>query len=403
MAKFVMFLTGWFSLLIPSFLSAETLRIYHDADYTTHNSSAIAMQMGITTALDEINYTVQGYEVEIVEKDHRGNSLRSLRHMKQFLEDEQALFVLGGLHSPPYIKYRDFINEEGVLLLVPWAAGGPITRYDKGTNWVFRLSVDDTKASITMVEFAIQQKECKQPHLLLEDTPWGKSNFKGMSLELRERASMSPAVTWFGWNTRRHTALSMLRAINEIGADCILFVGNAVEGEVFAKAMASLEPEKRKPLISHWGITGGSFHKKVDKTIREKIDLAFIQTCFSFNIPSLSEKAQSIFDRASSLYPDRLSSPSDIPAPVGFIHAYDLGLLVIQALRDVELGPDMNVNRRALRKSLEQINTPVNGLIKRYQRPFSTWTPESGGAHEALGVEDFCMGYYTDSNTIRLF
>ena len=71
------------------------------------------MKMGLMSALAQINNQIQGYQLVFVEKDHRGNSNRSLLHMKQFLEDPDAIAMLGGLHSPPYIKYRDFINENG--------------------------------------------------------------------------------------------------------------------------------------------------------------------------------------------------------------------------------------------------------------------------------------------------
>ena len=81
--------------------------------------------------------------------------------MKEFIKDEKALFVLGGLHSPPYIKNRSFINENKIPLLLPWSAGGPITRYPNGDNWVFRLSIDDTKAGIRISEFALKNFSCK--------------------------------------------------------------------------------------------------------------------------------------------------------------------------------------------------------------------------------------------------
>ena len=140
--------------------SVKTLTIYHDSDYSNHNESAYAMKMGALTALAEVDYSAQNYQINIVEKDNRGNSNRSLLHMRQFLKDPNALVFLGGLHSPPYIKNRDFINKNELLLLVPWAAGGPITRYPSDKNWVFRLSVDDTKAGYRMVQYATDTLNC---------------------------------------------------------------------------------------------------------------------------------------------------------------------------------------------------------------------------------------------------
>lgn len=379
---------------------ANKISIYHDADYSVHAESARSMAMGFETALAEVDNRIQGYEIELVARDHRGNSKRSLQHMRQFLDDPSALFVLGGLHSPPYIQNRDFINRNGVLLLVPWAAGGPITRYPGDTNWVFRLSIDDTRAGYRIAEFAIEDKGCKNPHLLLEETPWGKSNFKTLTSAVMQHRAQQPGVTWFRWNTRANAARIMLREASQKGADCLLFVGNSIEGEQFAKAMASLDPAQRLPIISHWGVTGGDFHVKVDADLRRDLELHFIQTCFSFMSPRQSALSTQVLQKAKTLFPGKIENPDDITAPSGFIHAYDLGRLVIAALEQVELSGDVKTDRAALRNALEQLRQPVEGLVKTYRRPFSPWSPARDDAHEALGLEDFCMARFDEQNRI---
>lgn len=379
---------------------ANTITIYHDADYSIHAESARSMSMGFKTALAEVNNKIQGYEVKLVTRDHRGNSKRSLYHMQQFLDDPTALFVLGGLHSPPYIQNRDFINQEGVLLLVPWAAGGPITRYAGDTNWVFRLSIDDTRAGYRIAEYAIADKSCKNPHLLLEETPWGKSNFKTLSSAVMQQLNQQPGVTWFRWNTKANSARILLREAQQKGADCLLFVGNSIEGEEFARAMASLEADQRLPIISHWGITGGDFHVKVDPDLRRNLDLHFIQTCFSFMSPRQTALSRQVLQRTKTLFPGKVEHPGDITAPPGFIHAYDLGRIVIAALEQVELTGDVTADRAALRDALEQLQRPVEGLVKTYRQPFSPWSPAQDDAHEALGLEDFCMARFDEQNRI---
>lgn len=395
------------SFLSSVFISASSLAqapwlVYHDADYSNHSQSAIAIKMGFLTALDEQANTLQGRPVVLVEKDHRGNSVRSKLHFKQFIKDPNALFVLGGLHSPPYIKYRDYINQNQVPLLVPWAAGGPITRWDKGGNSVFRLSIDDTKAGYRMVQFALDGLNCKQPALLLEDTPWGKSNVKTMTAALKANKKTEPKVTWFNWNTKQNSARIILRDIKASDADCILFVGNAIEGSHFFQAMASLDKSDRLPIVSHWGITGGDFHQQVDAKMRANLSLHFIQTCFSFISSPSTELSESVINRAKKLFPEQIQSASDIPAPAGFIHAYDLTKLALQALNQVELSDDIKANRQAFRTALESPKLSVQGLIKHYQPAFRPWQNNQDDAHEALGLADFCMAQYDENDKIQV-
>ncbi|WP_420820132.1 ABC transporter substrate-binding protein [Pseudoalteromonas amylolytica] len=368
------------------------LKIYHDSDYSNHHASALAMKMGLVTAFAEVNNQVQGYELQLIEKDNRGNSNRSFLHIRQYLNDPDALAVLGGLHSPPYIKYRKFINESGVLLLIPWAAGGPITRYPDAQNWVFRLSVDDSKAGYTLVEHAQQSLRCENIHLLLENTPWGKSNEKTMRTAMGD--TPIAGVTWFNWNTQYASAKIIIRDIVTSDTDCIVFVGNAPEGKHFVNAMASLKNQDRLPIISHWGITGGAFYPAVKESLNNGLVLHFIQSCFSLRDYRHHTLAKEAVDLAKNQFPEQLVHPEQLAAPTGFIHSYDLGRLLLQGLGQITLSDDMKSNRAQLRAALEHLDGSVVGLLKTYQRPFSVWSTTNQDAHEALGQDDFCMAKY---------
>ena len=79
------------------------------------------------------------------------------------------------------------------------------------------------------------------------------------------------------------------------GSDCIILVSNAIEGAEFARTLNALGLDKKIPIISHWGITGGDFHKHVNHDLREKLDLSFVQSCFSFLQNPLPIKAVILF------------------------------------------------------------------------------------------------------------
>ena len=374
--------------------------IYHDSDYSTHNPSAVAMQMGFMAALYEVDNIVSGYQINFLEKDNRGNSNRSFLTMKRFLSDPEGLAILGGLHSPPYIKYRDFINENGLLLLVPWAAGGPITRYPNVKNWAFRLSLDDTKAGMKMVEYATQKLACSSVDLLLENTPWGISNHKTMTDALG--STIPNNVHWFNWNIKLSQASILLKEIEQSKSECVLFVGNAVEGKYFVKAMANLPKEKQKPIVSHWGITGGDFFSSVSKELNNGLPLYFLQSCFDLNRPDLDSHTQQVLDIAANLFPDEFKHKKHLLAPAGFVHGYDIGKILIAAMSDVDLIAPIATVREQIRGKLEQLDKPITGLMKVYDRPYSVWAENNPDAHEALGVEDICMAQFNNTGQIHI-
>ncbi|MGS2720728.1 ABC transporter substrate-binding protein [Paraglaciecola aestuariivivens] len=376
------------------------MSIYHDADYSLNLPSSQAMKIGLLTALAEINYQIQGYQLKIVEKNHRGNLKRSFINLQRFLEDNNALFVLSGLHSPPYIKYRQFINENRIPLLVPWAAGGPITRYPSAENYVFRLSIDDTKAGRRISEYALNTLQCKNPHLLLEDTAWGKSNQQTMTAYLTGKVPFE--VSFFDWNIKQNTARMLTRNIITNGHDCVFLVANLSETEQFINAMVDMKPEKRIPIVSHWGATGGDINTVFTNEVKQAISFHFIQSCFSFTSSNLSKFQTEVLKRAQALFPEQFSAPGGLQAPAGFIHAYDLGRLAIAALQQTKLSGDIKQDRVLFKQALEALHQPVSGLIKTYQTPFSTWNPEQPDAHEALGLDNFCMATFGQHNQINI-
>ncbi|MEM8499748.1 MAG: ABC transporter substrate-binding protein [Pseudomonadota bacterium] len=397
----VRLIVGILLLCLNSAAYAEkSIRLYHDADWSNHIESAESIWRGVQTALSEIDHTVQGYRLELVQKNHSGNVRRSFANYQDFLEDESALLVFSGIHSPPLIKNRNFINESQALTLVPWAAGGPITRSETGENWIFRLSVDDTKAGEVLINHAINVVECKAPHLLLEDTPWGDSNLVNMKRALEKTAVAAAGVTRFNWHLKGHTARSKLVNIAHTGADCVVMVSNAIEGAELVNAMLDLEPAQVMPIVSHWGITAGNFHELVDAEQRAKLDLTYIQTCFSFIGGVLNDKAESVYRTAKSLYPDQIQTARDIRSPVGFIHAYDLTQVLIAALSQITLSDDMVANRKKLHTALEDMQRPVQGLVKNYVKPFEKYTPERPDAHEALDIADHCMAFYGQNDEV---
>ncbi|OXU15234.1 ABC transporter substrate-binding protein [Sedimentisphaera salicampi] len=407
---FILFISAAFSARLPaageiqsknSKSTPEPLHIYLDADMTLLAESGASIKRGIETALAEAGNKIDGRRVEIVVKDHQGNTVRSRRHMEEYLKDPRALAVFSGLHSPPLLANRDFINENGILVLDPWAAAAPITRYPSPENWIFRLSIDDSKAGGVIVDYAMNKKEYQNPALLLEQTGWGESNRKSLTKAIRDFGFGSPAVIkMFNWNLTENGAKIILRDICTSGADVVFLVANAPEGKTIARAMASLPEGKRLPICSHWGITGGDFPQEIDAQMREKIKLSFIQTDFSFISSPQTELSRRVFSLAKSLYPKKIKEPVDIKAPAGFIHAYDLTKILIRAAENAGLTGDIIIDRAAVRSALENLDRPVEGLIKVYNKPFSEFTENNPDAHEALNAEDYVMAHYRRDNAI---
>jgi branched-chain amino acid transport system substrate-binding protein len=392
-----------FILLFTSNLHAEgnkSFSIYLNADMTGSKESGEAIEKGIRMALSEIDYTISGYKIIIKVKDHRGNSRRSLKYLEEFSADDTALITYSGLHSLPLISNLDYINKNALPVFSPWAAAGPITRSvdEFERNWVFRLSIDDIQAGEVITSYAIDTEKFKHPVLLLENTAWGKFNYKQISEALMKRGLKQPEVFWFSWGIKENGSRVIMNKILKTNSDVIFFVGNAPEGVVIFKTISEIKKENRLPIRSHWGITGGNFFERLGSEVIN-IDLKFLQTSFSFTNNYQSQLAIDVYNNLKLQY-EEITEPKDLKAPVGFIHAYDLTKIFIEAFKSIEFTDDIQKNRNTLRESLENIERPVIGLVKTYNKPFSKYNINNIFAHEALNIDDFVMAKYLADGSI---
>lgn len=380
-------------LLTPAWANDKPLRLYLDADFTTSFQVGNAIGLGIRTALSEQNFQVAGTTFQLVDKNHKGNVDRSFRTMQAFLQDDRALAMFGGMHSPPYLTHKSFLNDNQVLTLLPWSAAGPITRAAAGQeNWVFRLSVDDAKAGRFLANRAISVANCERVALLLIDTGWGRGNQPVITQALKEQGRPPVYVNLFDKAIGEPAARDLAKEVAAANADCAILLAQATEASYLSNAFKELNHPIT--ILSHWAILGARYPQDVPHETREFIGLQILQSCglreTTANNPTLA--------RALSPFTGRLETLSDVSAPAGFVHGYDLTRIFIaaveQAAQTKAWSGSITQKRAAIKHALEHLDQPVSGILKTYDRPYGPYDANNPDAHEALGAGDLCMGRY---------
>ena len=165
-----------------------------------------------------------------------------------------------------------------------------------------------------------------------------------------------------------------LLRLKKAGADTLFLVANAAPGAQMMKSLGRMG--WNVPVVSHWGISGGRF-PELAGNMAEKVH--FIQT-YSFFGP-LKDKGKGLLKRLIEKYDD-IKGPEDVIPPVGVANAYDAMHLVARAIDKAG-----STDGDALRKAFLEIG-PLDGLIKRYEKPFTA------DNHDALNHNDYVMVRY---------
>lgn len=379
---------------------AQPLEIHIDADYSISSDVAVSIELGIRTALAQSGDQLGGHSVSIVPRDHRGNGKRSRRTMEHFLSNANALVMFGGMHSPPYLSNQSYVNENGILYLLPWSAAGPITRPQSGTsNWFFRLSVDDAKAGGFFVRQAVDSGRCTRLALVLIDTGWGRANHASLTKALAERGMAPAHVEFFSVSIGQSTARTLAANVKRANADCVIMLSDWNSGANIALALH--ESDTGIQVFSHWGIMGGGFVDAVPHQVRADLNLRVLQTCGLAREHLGNAVLRQALDQA--IAPNsRLNS---VPAPTGFVHGYDLARILIAATDQAKGDPrwqgDIQAKRAALKDALEGLETSVDGILATYSPPFRIYTPNDPDAHEALGEDNLCLARFATDGRLE--
>lgn len=356
-----------------------------DADMSSGSAnSGESIRRGVVIAVSEINDAggVLGRPLEVVVRDHRGNPARGIDNINELSSIEGLVAIVGGIHTPVALEELDAIHENEVVYLGPWAAGTPLTSNGRDPNFVFRVSVRDEYAGEFLVSAALD-RGAQKIGLLLERTGWGRSNHIAMSKALESRGIAPSTVQWFHWG--EHNLDAQIQALLEAESEAVLLVCNPLEGVTTVNAMARVPKERRIPILSHWGITGGNMQQLAAEALTE-VELVFLQT-YSFLDPPRPERAARVLDRYRELFPE-CESPRDVIAPVGTAHAYELVHMLAAAIKACG-----STERSEIRQALEGLES-YDGLFRHYDRPFTM------DLHDALTIEDFHLAKFDEDGVI---
>jgi len=358
--------------------TAKPVLIGIDAEFGLGNStSAQAIELGTRIALHEINQAggvLGGRPLNVVTRDNHSIPARGIKNIKELADMPDLVAVLGGRFSPVIIEQLPALKMAKLPFMAVWSAADGIVDNGSKPNYVFRLSLRDSLAIPYMLKNA-QQRGLNAVGLLLTNTSWGRSNHVAVQKYMAShRAPVVVDTAWYNW--QEPTLVDRYLKLLAAGAKAIVLVANDDEAALLVREVSALPPDKRIPIISHWGVTGGRFFSAAGPALKD-VDFSVIQTFSFFNAGKA--ELQRFMNAAAVLGIKRIE---DIESPVGVAHAYDAVHILAKAVQLAK-----STDRSAVRNALERL--PAHqGLVRRYAPAFTA------SRHEALGSQQLLMARY---------
>ncbi len=347
---------------------AQDIKLGFNGDLSASPSaqSGKAGVIGIETAIADINAAggVLGRKLTLVVRDDQSQPPKSIQNMSDLIDNEKVAAVFGPTNSGNALAWRHIPNQKKVISMGMIGSGTDITKpMSAGAdNYMFRVSMVDREQIAALATY-VAKSGSKKLGLMAETTGYGQGGLKDME-EIVKLHGLTPLATEkFGVADTDMT--SQLNKMKAAGVETIMVWA---QGTPNGQLVRSMEKINYFPtLLTSWASDNITFFDAAGKNLASKP--IFMRTMVSPSTPA--QKA--LYDRTVS----KLAAPSAFPFVV---HGYDAVLLVAEAIKQAG-----STEGPKLKDVLENLNVPVKGVMKTYNKPFTKT------AHEALTASDLAF------------
>ena len=347
--------------------SAQDIKLGFNGDLSASPSaqSGAAAVLGMQAAIDDVNAAggVLGRKLVLVTRDDGSAPPKSIQNMTDLIDNEKVAAVFGPTNSGNAMAWKHIPNQKKIPVIGNVGSGTAIT-YPMSAgadNYMFRVSMVDRPQVAALMAYVKKNPASKTVGLMAETTGYGQGGLKDMQDIAALQGIKVADVEHFGVaDTDMTSQLSKMKAA---GVDTVVVWA---QGTPIAQLVRSMEKINYFPLtLTSWAADNITFYDAAGKALADKP--IFMRTVSESRTPAQDK----LYTRIGS----KLKAPSSFSFA---LHGYDSVLIYAAAVKQAN-----STDGNAVRQALEDLKTPVHGLLKTYDHPFTKTN------HEALGAKDF--------------
>lgn len=361
-------------VLAAGLVSAQDLKLGYNGDLSASPSaqSGHAAVLGMQAAVDDINAAggVLGRKFTIVTRDDQSQPPKSIQNMSDLIDNEKVIAVFGPTNSGNAMAWKHIPNQKKIPVIGNVGSGTAITHpmSPGADNYMFRVSMVDRDQIGALMAYVKKNPASKVVGLMAETTGYGAGGLKDMQ-EIAELQGIKIVATerFAVSDTDMTSQLNKLKAAN---VDTVVVWA---QGTPIAQLVRSMEKINYFPVtLTSWAADNITFYDAAGKALANKP--IFMRTVSETRTPV----QQKLYDRIGS----KLKAPSSFSFA---LHGYDSVQLLAAALKQAN-----SADGTAIKNALEDLRSPVAGVLKTYNKPFSK------AQHEALTAGDFVWIKWND-------
>ena len=339
-------------------LAAEPIKIGVSGPFTGGSSSmGVSMRDGVKLATDEINKAggVLGRQIQLVERDDEAKNERGVQIAQELINKEKVTATVGYINTGVALASQRFYQEAKIPVMNNVATGSLVTRQfaDQPENYIFRNSAHDSIQAPMIVEEAIVRRKFKNVAILADSTNYGQLGRADLEKALEFKGVKAVAIEKF--NIKDVDMTPQLLKAKQAGAEAILTYAIGPELAQIANGMTKLG--WKVPMIGSWTLSMANFIDNAGPGGEgARMPQTFIQA------PTSPKRQSFIVNYLRTFSP----KGGRIDSPVSAAQGYDSIYLLAAAINQAK-----STDGPKIREALEDLKTPVEGVVTTYNKPFT--------------------------------
>ena len=338
--------------------AADPIKIGVNGPFTGGSSSmGVSMRDGVRMATDEINKAggVLGRQLVLIERDDESKNERGVQIAQELINKEKIAAAVGFINTGVALAAQRFYQEAKIPVMNNVATGTLVTRQfdDQPENYIFRNAAHDSIQAPMIVEEAIVRRGYKKVAILADSTNYGQLGRADLEKALELKGVK--AVTVEKFNIKDVDMTPQLLKAKEAGAEVVLTYGIGPELAQIANGMTKLG--WKVPMIGSWTLSMANFIDNAGPGGEgARMPQTFVQE------PTTPKRQAFIINYLKTFNPKNARIDSPVSAAQGYDSIYLLAAAIKQA---------GSTDGPKIKAALEDLKTPVEGVVTTYNKPFS--------------------------------
>jgi branched-chain amino acid transport system substrate-binding protein len=346
------------AVAVGTAFAADPIKIGVDGPFTGGSSSmGVSMRDGVRLAADEINKAggILGRQIQLVERDDEAKNERGVQIAQELINKEKVVAVVGYINTGVALASTRFFQEAKIPVMDNVATGSIVTRQfdNQPENYIFRNAAHDSIQAPMIVEEAITRRGFKKVAILADSTNYGQLGREDLEKALALKGVKAVAVEKF--NIKDVDMTAQLLKAKEAGAEAVLTYGIGPELAQIANGMTKLG--WKVPMVGSWTLSMANYIDNAGPGGEgARMPQTFIQE------PTTPKRQSFIINFLRTFNPKNSRMDSPVSAAQGYDSIYLLAAAIKQA---------GSTDGPKIKAALEDLKTPVEGVVTTYNKPFS--------------------------------